>query len=544
MAIIFYQSIAEVDAVAGDKSVWHDIANSRWVVRTGADMENGTNDNTEVLADLKDNYVYPPRDVPVETPGSAYSYLFAHPATLAGHKQLGQIEVYVPLQKDPTDGIQWYYGTCLGTKAAAHMVPSICDTGLYKPALHSYHTAMTKTGSWATSPANVAEGAFTANGAASSSTAGDTISGTVSGRAIGVRWFATTDGGFAVVSIDGDYTRATRLPEFTQADYLSGACRESDVGKRYLCTYYPAPWNDASVIADDLAPGNHTIVIQSTGKRPGASSGTKVYIEAIFGVGGGALGAFKVFAVPIRYVCHLSAVSAQCYVAQWAPAGTTSFEWLGENHSDNSNSLEETADFVVLVEQIDKTALTKGTFASGTTVTVRHTTTLAHASDLGSAVANKTRTYTFKSGRKHPAMCAVKIEWLADGVLEIEYAAMLTVGSMIVAPELGACNWDFTTGEISRNEFPFLAIDDGAIYQYRGDDCKVFARGEQVEAWAAVIEQSAGNQMYSSYAGSYQDRTATNEEKLYCITSSGRQSIPAGTVREFVVGWGARRIGR
>ena len=43
-------------------------------------------------------------------------------------------------------------------------------------------------------------------------------------------------------------------------------------------------------------------------------------------------------------------------------------------------------------------------------------------------------------------------------------------------------------------------------------------------------------------AGAYQDRTATGEEKLYCITSSGRQSIPAGTVREFVVGWGARRI--
>ena len=104
------------------------------------------------------------------------------------------------------------------------------------------------------------------------------------------------------------------------------------------------------------------------------------------------------------------------------------------------------------------------------------------------------------------------------------------------------CSGRSSSLTIARQKFPLLAIDDGAIYQYRGDDCKVFAIGEQVEAWAAVIEQSAGNQMYSSYAGSYQDRTATNEEKIYCITSSGRQSIPAGTVREFLVGWGARRI--
>lgn len=542
MAIIFCQSFAEVDAVAGAKSVWHDLAKMQWVVRTGDDIEDGANDNTEVLADLKDNSFYPPRDVPVKIPGSDYSYLFAHPATLVGHKQLGQIEVYVPLQKDPIDGIQWYYGMCLGTKASAHMVPSICDTGLFKPALHIFHVSLSKTASWTTGPGDVSDGAFTSYGVSSSGTANATITGVVPGRAVGVRWYATTDGGFGIVSIDGDYTRANRLPAFTEADYLAGACRESDVGKRYICTYYPQPWNDATVIADDLAPGDHTIVIQATGKRPGASTGTKVYVEAIFGVGGGTLGQNRGFAVPMHYVCHLSAVSAQCYVPQWAPAGTTTFEWLGENHSDNANSKETTTEFAVFVEQLDKTALTKGTFSSGSTVTVRHTTTLAHASNLGSPVANKTRTYTFKSGRKHPAMCAVKIEWLAAGVLEIEYAAMLTVGEMVVAPELGSRNPHFTHGEISRQEFPFLAIDDGVIYQYRGDDCKVFAKGPIVEAWAAVIEQSAGSQMFSSFAGAYQDRTATGEEKLYCITSSGRQSLPAGTVREFLVGWGARRI--
>lgn len=485
-----------------------------------------------------------PRDVPTRDPGSVTCYLFAHPATQASHKQLGQREIFVPQHVDPIDGVQWYYGTCFGTKAAAQMVPSICDTGLYKPALHVFHPSLTKVGTWVTGPTSISVGAFTSAGGSYSVTAGDTISGAVSGRAIGIRWYATTNGGFGLVAIDGDYTRATLLPAFTHADYQAGLCRFDDIGKRYICTYYTASWNDATVIADDLAPGSHTITVQATGTKPTASSAARCYVEAFFGVGGGSLGSANVYAVPMHYVCHLGTVTAQCYVPQGAPVGSSDYQFMGENHSDNSSQSKETTSgaFTVYVGDVDQTSLATGAWASDSTITIRHTTTLAHKADLVTPVATKERIYTFMAGRKHPAMCDIKVTWSSAFVLEIEYAAMLTIGALSVAPAVGVRNLDFTEGEVARQTFPLLDTNDGAVYYYRGDDRKVFARGQKVEAWAAVLAESAGCGMHSAHAGAYQDRSSAGEEKLYCITSNGTQHIPAGTVRQFLVGWGARRI--
>lgn len=58
----------------------------------------------------------------------------------------------------------------------------------------------------------------------------------------------------------------------------------------------------------------------------------------------------------------------------------------------------------------------------------------------------------------------------------------------------------------------------------------------------SFLAESAGCGMHSAHAGAYQDRSSAGEEKLYCITSNGTQHIPAGAVRQFLVGWGARRI--
>lgn len=522
------------DAVTSDLSAHEVAADPHTVYALRSDLP----------AALAEHDIYLPRDVPTIAPASTTCYLFAHPATQANHKQLGQREIFVPLQIDPVDGIQWYYGTCFGTKASANMVPSICDTGLFKPALHVFHTSLTKVGTWTTGPASVAVGAFTAAGGSYSVTAGDTISGSVTGRAVGIRWYGTSNGGFGVVAIDGDYTLATRLPEFTNSDYLAGLCRLEDVGRRYLGTYYAASWNDATVIADDLAPGAHTITVQATGTKPAASSSFRCYVEAFFGVGGGALGSANVYAVPMHWVCHLAHVSAQCYVPQGAPVGSSDYQFMGENHSDNSTQSKETTTgaFTVYVGDVDQTALATGTWASDSSIAIYHTTTIAHKADLVTPVATKVRKYTLMAGRKHPCMCDVTVTWSSAFVLEIEYAAMLTIGALSIAPESGVRNLDFTEGEIARQTFPLLDTSDGTVYYYRGEDRKVFARGPKVEAWAAVLEESAGSAMHSAHAGSYQDRSTPGEEKLYVITSNGTQYIPSGTVRRFVVGWGARRI--
>ena len=487
--------------------------------------------------------VFLPRDLPTVAPDSTTCYLFAHPATQAGHRQLGQREIYIPQTVDPTDGILWYYGVVFGTKGAAQMVPSIAEHGLFKPALHTWHGSLTKVGTWVTSPGTIVAGAFQSTGASYSLTAGDTISGSVTGQAVGIRWYATTNGGFGVVAIDGDYTRATRLPAFTAADQAAGLCRVEDIGRRYIGTYHNATSNDTAVIADDLAAGAHTITVQATGTKPAAASAARCFVEGFFGVGGGTFGTANVYMVPMHWVYHHGSVSAQCYVPQWAPVASSDFQFMGENHSDNTTQSKETTTgaFTIWCDEVDQTALATGAIASGTSITIRHTTSLAHKVDLMTAVATKERTYTCIAGRKHPLMCKVKVTWLTDGLLEIEYAAMLTIGTLSVAPAMGVTNLDYTHGEISRQEFTLSNANDNAVYFYSGDDRKVFFRGPQVEAWAAVLEESDG-QMFSGKGGSYQDRSTPGEEKLYVITSYGTQFIPSGTVREFLLGWGARRI--
>jgi len=65
--------------------------------------------------------------------------------------------------------------------------------------------------------------------------------------------------------------------------------------------------------------------------------------------------------------------------------------------------------------------------------------------------------------------------------------------------------------------------------------------GDRLIAWAAMEGGTPGKHIYSSQAGSYQDRT-TKDEKLYLISSYGTQFVPNGEVRRFIVGWGAKRI--
>ena len=88
-------------------------------------------------------------------------------------------------------------------------------------------------------PTGVSTGAFQATGASYSQTSGDTISGDITGTVAAIRYFLTSNGGYAVVSIDGDFTRANKLPVFT-ANYDDGLCRAGDVGRRYYSSYAAA----------------------------------------------------------------------------------------------------------------------------------------------------------------------------------------------------------------------------------------------------------------------------------------------------------------
>jgi len=476
------------------------------------------------------------RDVDTTAPSTVTSYLFVHPTTLATSRQVGERQIYVPLD----DG--FYYGMFIGTKVAAQMVPSISDICIAKPGLHKWHGACTKVGTWTTSPAGVSTGAFQDTGNSYSVTAGDTISVSVTGSIVAIRSFNTTNGGFGVVSIDGDFTRATRLPAFTADDYAGGFCRASDVGKRYICGFSSAPQSECAVIADDLSFGAHTILVEATGTKPTASSAARCQVEGIASVNGGNIGTADVHMIPVNYVLHETGITAQCYVPHWAPVGSSDYQFMGENHSDNSaQSKETTTSLTVYVNEVDQTALATGTYASGTMITIRHISTLAHKADLVTPVATKSRVYTFGSGRKHPAMCDITITWSSDGILNLEYPVMMTVGEMITNPAATFHSSQFHTAEIAGNVVPLGSANNDTVTYYRGAGSRLFCYGDRLIAWAALESGVPGKHLFSNYAGSYQDRTS-KDEKLYIISSNGPQFVPNGEVRRFLIGWGAHRI--
>ncbi len=472
---------------------------------------------------------YPPDDGQTGT-----VYLWAHPAALAGHAQIGRKEVFVPAGVDPVDGLTVYYGTALDTCGVSTRVPSMTDTALCKVAQHVAHTSLTKTGTWTTTHASIAAGALTAAGATSSGTAGDTISGSVSGKTIGVQFLTTSNGGYGVVAIDGDYTRPNRLPKVTQAEIDAGRFRQADLGRAYYDCYADTVKNDAVVIADDLPAGSHTITVQVTGTARAGAVGVRCYVEHFWTAAAGTPGAAGFWMEPIYQIAHFPGGSAHTWVAQWAPEGSTSWQFLGDVHSDNaSQSREITTLLEWRCNAVDQTALAAGSWASGTIVVLRHNTTLAHAADLATPVATKSRIYTF-APRPFPVQCETKIEFTAAGSVLVEYPVMMPVGG-------GQYYGVWSSALLDRVAIPFTNINNNAVVRHPAITGQLKACGDYVEAYASILHadppigfRSAGS------AAAYQDRTTAGQEKIYVMGAGMVQHWPAGTKVTYLVGFAGR----
>ncbi len=464
-------------------------------------------------------------------------YMFRSPITLATSLVSDQRECYVP-----TDTAGVYLGAYFGKRVKVHTAETLTDIGLFRAGLHTWHGSLTKVGSWTTSPTGVATGAFQATGAAYSLTAGDTISGTITGTAAAIRVFLTTTNGYAIVAIDGDWTRANKLPTFTAADYSGGFCRASDVGKRYYSSYAVAPSSDLICLASDLAAGGHTITVEATGTKPTAASSTRAYVEGFAGCNGGVLGSANVYAVPIQWIYHdLLSWSAFDSVTQWAPTGSVDYQFLGNIHGDNTQSKEVTTTLAWYVNVTDQTALATGTWASGQVIRCDHVSSLAHKVNTAIPVATRTRRWILAPSRKNPIMCDYKIEWLADGVVNIEYPVMLPVGE-VVNYTIGMKQDAFATCNIGHYELPIPSAHDNAMTYVSTETRRLIVTGESVQAWAELVAEIPDRGgMYASSGGSMQDRS-TKDKKLYAISAFGPQPYTTGDTQRFVVGWGSRLL--
>lgn len=346
------------------------------------------------------------------------SFIWFHPSTSTDLKDAYVIAVPVGAG---------YYDVTVINKLAGTACPQIAKRYLGVAGAFKHHAdaGVTKTGTWANSAATYAPSGSTSQ----SSTAGDTIDFTVSGHTLVHRGIATTNGGYAVVAIDGDYTAANRLPIFTQADYDASLCRSTDIGKRYICSYGQNGFPDLHApLAEDLTDGTHTVRFEITGTKPAASSAARAYIGGI--VAASASDTTSDLALNTRMLGYVETVldqlgstSAMIYTPEVEKSVAGTFEFLGEVHG--GETLESLA---ITVDGTDQTSMTIGTMVGGTVIKVDRVSTIANTDATGTAVCRKTMSFVFSALSDLPFIAPWKAKWLVAKKVRYSYPLMMPFG--------------------------------------------------------------------------------------------------------------------
>ncbi len=335
-----------------------------------------------------------------------------------------------------------YSGFLFGRNFSATAV-EMCLGRVYAGIIGSYkhHTGATKTGSWTTSSLT-----YAADGSCSySTTAGDSITfANVKGHTLVARTIQLTNGGMYIVSVDGSYTAATRLPVFTENDFSNARCRSSDVGKRYIDTYQSAAVGDYHVpLAEGLADVNHTVVFEATGTKSAASGGARSYISGVVGCSNDDVGQTVSDARVIAHVESLfeapTGASAWANVAAFETSTPGVFELLGNIHPGGTE-----VSAVVKLDNSDLSSMTAGTWQAGQQVSIEVTTTLANTAAPGTVIATKTTLFVLSSYLYTQLLIEHKTTFSVSKRLAPNYVMMLPICSfnMEASNALGASRWN------------------------------------------------------------------------------------------------------
>ena len=383
---------------------------------------------------------FDPLPTALEHSGVGSSWLWKHSSTTLG--LAASWWAFVPVS---TDGYYASFG--LGTFNVAGCIPHLGRMHLGLIGSFKHHSAgsgVTKTGAWTTSTVDYAP----AGSASYSVTAGDQISFAVTGHTLVMRSVGMANGGYAVVSIDGSWTAANRLPVFTSADYGSGLCRASDVGKCYVNTGTNGlAWPDLHTpLAEGLADSAHTVVFEATNTKPTYSSATRAYIGGVVGcsaadVGQNLTSGARVIAfVETVHDFRGNGASAMVYTPSVEKATPGTYEFLGEVHG--AETLES---IVVEVDGVDRSAAAADAYYGGTVINIRVVSTVASTDATGTPVLRKNNNHTFSTTGACPAVTAMRHTWLVAKRVGSAYPLMLPIGvsrSAGGAPALENTRWD------------------------------------------------------------------------------------------------------
>jgi hypothetical protein len=287
-----------------------------------------------------------------------------------------------------------------------------------------------KVGSWGLTspPNNLAYGGSLAR----STTAGDTISATVTGHTLLLRTARAPDGGYGLVAIDGDFTKANRLPVVTQALIDAGKFAPHDLGKRYLDFYsFSYRYDEHIPLAEKLSDAPHIIAIKvtNTARSENTQSEKRVYVAAFAAASAATRltdpGASMGY---IREIHNLfDNFSATTNVIKFAPESTPGQpQYLGDSHGIDSPQNELPLSEAVFSIDDVPVSLEPGAFVSGSEIRLERATVLNHPNQAN--VADKRVVYTARADRPMQLQADVTLTFHQPGTLHEAYWGMLPVG--------------------------------------------------------------------------------------------------------------------
>lgn len=477
-------------------------------------------------------------NIPFSTLNPGNSWLWKHLATTG--TDAGSLWVHVPIGSGyhATFGIgTWGVGACLP------FLGRFCLglIGTFKH--HSAGTGVTKTGAWTLSGGDT----HPAGSSTQSSTAGDTISLAVTGHTLVLRNYRTTNGGYAVVSIDGSWTAANRLPLLTADDIAAGIGRPGDVGKAWINCYANNVAADFhTVLADGLSDGAHTVIIEATGTKPAAASTARVYVGGIVGCSAADVGQALVtnsrVMATVEKVFDLAHYGSSAFVPVFEieKSSPGTYEFSAEIHG-----LETQEALVITVDGVDQSALAAGAYAGGSFVAYDRISTVASSDLPGTPVARRRVRHTFTGYSEVPCTVAWSQAWLVAKRVRSSYWAMLPIGMLNAAGNGMANNgrWDTVTiGDYTSVPTDLTTRNSAQHGNGLSLSASVGISGLTRRAYVAALDGGLGADYFANACPDrnfVQDRT--DFLKIYCCRSTQNSSpiaFAVGDVARGVLGFG------
>lgn len=469
----------------------------------------------------------------INTQNANASWIYRSPATSTSIKNAWYF--YVPVGRG-------YYNCAVFGDNMATGTPIAQNWGRYylsKIGTYTHHTSATKIGTWTTISNDFAFGGSYCR----SVTPGDTCSFSATGSVVVLKTVAISNGGYAIVSIDGSYTAANRCPVFTSADYAAGRCRSTDVGKAYINTYAVANVGDYHIVlADGLADSAHAIVFEATGTKATASSDVRAHIGGVVGcsaadVGQSPGGAYAFANVEAVYEIDNGA-SAFLQVPEVENNAASTFEFLGDVHG-----AETVVSYSVAADGVSKTAMTLGTYTSGAVIRFNRVTTLASTDLPGTPAITKTTDVIFSASGVCPIIANTRMVFALAKRVRFNYPAMLPVRQINL--DNGASeNRRWTTASFGSY---VAASTDMTIKDDvdRGNVPAYLARISGTHGHVAYVgvidgEQSVNSFFLSSSSPVFLLSKSAGDSKIYFCRSNSKsiESFSAGQITTTAAGWG------